>query len=207
MMMGKRLGPLSYIASGTETDIDDITLEVLADDARFPLNSKIYVSIAREGVVAPTPPAGWDLELQDTVSAPGLWIYSHVVVDRLAHSYLFAFAAPKGSGWMTWFTVANVLAVTYGTPLRAASGTSIVASSITPTKPGILFGIFATSADVGYSSTPPAGMSRIQRALLDGAQFLTKATTLPSPAGATGTKTMVADVSGPHVGLLMQVTQ
>lgn len=90
-----------------------------------------------------------------------------------------------------------------GTVARAGTTVTSTASSITATVNGVLLASFGRSATFGIA-TPPSGMTQRNSEATSAASAVYDLT--PSPAGATGTKTLVWNSpTGTVTSILMQI--
>lgn len=95
--------------------------------------------------------------------------------------------------------------VQVGVIARASSNT-ITASSISPAAPGVLLAAFYDADDPASVSSPPSGMTqRTTPASAGGGVSATVYELTPSPAGATGAKSLTWSTSDDVAAILMQI--
>lgn len=177
---------------------------VINKPAGVQVGDLMLMEIFSSSMTSNTTPSGWTVVSSDYVAGAGSRhvIYSRVVDGSEGSTFTVAGLAVAKEGYVVALRGASTVG-TVGTVARATSATG-TASSISPAVAGALIAIFA-SDDNRTVATPPAGMTQIST--LSGTTGGSHAVyvLIPSSAGATGSKSLVWNISSGVASLLLQI--
>jgi hypothetical protein len=149
-----------------------------------------------------TLPSGWTLGLNDFSGTVRLSVYY-----KTAGGSETSFSWTRnGTGLMAGHVEVwrNVAGFNIGTKMTPASTTTAVAPSLTASLLGILLASFFRGGAAGSVATPPAGMTQRDFQSAFGTTIAHYELS-PSPAGATGTKTLVWNAGNQTAAVMVQI--
>lgn len=163
----------------------------------------LLVALAWSSSTTPVSASGWDVVATFTTSTPTLYVLKRRV-DSDGASYTFSgssscavtIIATRGGGGV----------VTVPASITGASSATSTAASINAPSAGILISSFGISNASATVSTPPGGMTLAHYESTAGAVSSSTYYLDPSPAGATGTKSVTWSTSTTVAAVNIQIS-
>lgn len=149
-----------------------------------------------------TTPSGWSVVTTDFSASSRMGVFSKIAGSSEGNISVQRNNTSQVTVVVLSYRGGAGLVDAFGTKFNAASDTP-VAPSITATHTGVLLASFYNASGGNSIVTPPAGMT--QRALNLTGSAAAVYDLKPSPAGATGTKTLVWSISGNSGAILVQI--
>lgn len=146
--------------------------------------------------------AGWTAAATDFSGTQTYAILTRAADGSESSTFAFSSTSTRKNGIVLQFRGGASAVDVIGAPTEASSATS-TAASLTAGNAGILIAAFMLTTNGQTISTPPSGMTQV--ALENGSLSAATYKADPSPAGATGGKTLVWTASNTNSGIGLQV--
>jgi hypothetical protein len=194
--------PIAFVSSSINQVASSATNTVTAPAGIVAGDLLVMVASNFEARTISTPPSGWTMVLNES-SDPSAQVYTKIATGSEPADYAWGWSGSNNNTIAILCYRSASAHDVLGARTLATSTTS-TGAGITPTKLGALIGVFVTKATTPTVSTPPSGMT--QRALQTSASpYFAVYDLIPSPASATGDKTLVWSASGKNNGWLLQI--
>jgi hypothetical protein len=201
LFIGGKKPPVEFVSSSISTSVS--SPNSVTAPSGIAAGDLLLLVGASNGVTVTSAPSGWDVQLNESPSTPAAIVYTKIATGSEPSSYSWSLSSSTGNG-LAILCYRNATGIdVLGSRTRASSNTS-TAPTITPTRKGVLVGVFALNRGASTISTAPSDMTS-RASEISGSYCLAVYDASPSLVAATTARTLMWANSGANVGWQIQI--